>query len=47
MRTLNEIMANQFALAYPEPIDGEFDDLLPEECLFYENAMTDEEMEAA
>jgi hypothetical protein len=40
-------MADQFALAHPDCIDPAFDDLLPEECLFYENAMTELEMEAA
>lgn len=46
MRTLSKIMADQIALAHPpELLEGDFDDLLPGESLFYAEPMSAEEME--
>lgn len=44
-RTLAQIMESQMALAHPDCLDHDFDDMLAEESMFYENPMTEEEME--
>jgi len=46
MRTLSEIMADQMQLRCPVAcLDSGFDDLMPEESLFYAEPMSEEEME--